>query len=141
MEFQNILKLLATGIVTLAIGGFLGYQYAPERIKTVDKIIEKEVTKIVHEKFDPNTGKVIERTTTDETKNNTSISTKEQMIKKDKHYAIKAGAVINPRDLSSPPAYRIGAEVKLPILPIWLGAEGDLKISSPNVGAYLRMEF
>lgn len=140
MDFQNLIKLLAVGIVALAIGGIVGYNQAPERIKTVDKIVEKEVVKIVHEKFDPTTGKIIERTTTDETKNNTSTSTKEQTLKAQKHYALKGGAVINPRDPGKP-VYRVGVETKLPVLPLWLGAEGDISISAPNAGLYLRMEF
>ena len=140
MDFSSMLKTAAAVLIALVIGGGLGYYYAPEKIKTVDKIVEKEVTKVVHEKFDPTTGKVIERTTTDETKNNTSTKTKEEILKTKKHYAVKGGVAMDPRD-NMKLIPRVGAEVRLPIFDSWAGIEGDVNLAHPILGAYLRVEF
>jgi len=140
MDFKNILRLTLSVIVALAIGGGVGYFYAPEKIITKDKIVEKEVTKIVREKFDPNTGKVIEREVIDETKNSTETKTKEETLKSKKYYAIKGGVAADPKDgMKLIP--RLGAEVRLPFFNSWLGVEGDVNLAHPIVGLYGRMEF
>lgn len=146
MELQNILKLLVVGLVALAIGGIVGYEYAPDKVKTVEKIVEKTVkekeTKVTKE-YDPNTGKVTKETT--ETKDKeTNIESHDKTTEKtkdQKHYAIKGGIVVDPRNLSDKPLARVGGEVKLPVLPVFLGVEGDLNVNRPLVGVYLRMEF
>ena len=138
---MNYLKLLLAGLILLAVGGGLGYYYAPEKIKTVDRVVEKEVVKTVHEKYDPVTGKVVERTESTETKDKTSKSTKEEILKTKKQYAVKAGAVINPRDISGKIIPRVGAEVRLPFFSSFAGLEGDINIDRPLIGAYLRLEF
>lgn len=138
---MNIIKLIILCTITFIIGMGIGFYFLPEKIKTVDKIVEKEVIKVIHEKFDPVTGKVVERTTTDETKNNTSTKTKEEIIKSKKQYAVKGGAAINPRDLSGKLIPRVAAEVRLPFFNSWLGVEGDINIDRPLVGGYLRLEF
>lgn len=140
MDFKNIFKLTAIGLLLLVLGGGLGYYYAPQKIKTVDKIVEKEVVKIVHEKFDPNTGKVIERTTTDETRNTTENKTKVETLKPQKHYALKGGVAVDPRD-NMKLIPRVGTEVRLPFFSSWLGVEGDVNLTHPVLGTYLRMEF
>lgn len=140
MEFQNIFKLLAAILIALVIGGGLGYYYAPEKIKTVDKIVEKEVIKTVHDVYDPTTGKVVSHTETTDTKDTTSKSTKEEILKTKKQYAIKGGVAVDPRDnLKLIP--RVGAEVRLPFFDSWAGLEGDINLAHPVLGAYLRLEF
>jgi len=137
---MNYLKLALIGLGLLVLGLGMGYYFSPERIKTVDKIVEKEVIKIVHEKFDPTTGKVIERTTTDETTNNTSIKTKEEILKTQKHYAVKVG-VAKALTNTDPLVYRVGGEVRLPFFNTWAGVESDISINTPIIGGYLRLEF
>jgi len=137
---MNILKIIAIGLVLFALGIGMGYYLSPERIKTVEKIVEKEVTKIVHEKYDPVTGKVIERTETDSTKKTTEKKTTEKTLKTKKHYALKGGVAIDPRDgIKLIP--RVGAEVRLPFFDSWAGLEGDINLARPIVGVYLRLEF
>lgn len=140
MDFKNIFKLIGAGLLLLTLGAGLGYFYAPEKIKTVDKIIEKEVTKIVREKFDPNTGKVVERETIDETKNTTETKTKTETLKPKKHYALKGGVAADPKD-GMKLIGRVGGEVRLPFFDTWLGVEGDINLAHPIVGLYGRMEF
>lgn len=146
MELNNILKLIGVALVALAIGGILGYYQAPDKIKIQEKIVEKTVhekdTRVTKE-FDPVTGKITKEV--DETKDKqTNTESKDKTTEKSKdskHYALKGGVVVNPRSPADKPFARIGGEVKLPILPLWIGAEGDVNISRPLVGAYLRMEF
>ena len=140
MDFKNILKLIGAGLLLLTVGGGIGYYYAPEKIITKDKIVEKEVIKIVREKFDPNTGKVIEREVIDETKNSTETKTKTETLKPKKHYAIKGGVAADPKD-NMKLIPRVGAEVRLPFFDTWLGVEGDINLAHPIIGLYGRMEF
>jgi hypothetical protein len=139
MDLKTILKLVGTGLLLLFIGAGLGAYFVPEKIVTKDKIIEKEVTKIVHEKFDPITGKVVERTTTDETKNTTETKTKTETLKSKKYYAVKVGAFksVTTSDSIKP---RVGVEVAVPFFELFLGAETDIS-TKPTVGLYLREAF
>lgn len=143
---MNYLKLLAAGIILLAVGGGLGYYYAPDKIKIQEKIVEKiviEKDEKVVKKYDPITGKLIEETKeTKEKETNTSQKNKStEKEKTQKHYAIKGGAAINPRDLSGKLIPRVGGEMRLPIFSSWVGVEADINIDRPLVGAYLRLEF
>jgi hypothetical protein len=140
INFKNILRLFGVSIVFLAIGGGVGYYYAPEKIVTKDKIVEKEVTKIIHEKFDPVTGKVTERTTTDETKNTTETKSKVETLKPKKHYAIKGGVATDFKD-NMKLIPRAGVEIRLPFFDSWIGVEGDINLAHPIMGLYGRMEF
>lgn len=146
MDFKNILKLLSVGLVSLAIGGLLGYFEAPDKVKTVEKIVEKTVKEKdikTTKEYDPATGKLTKETT--ETKDKeTNTESKDKTVEKtkdSKHYALKGGVVVDPRNLGNKPFLRVGGEVKLPILPVFLGVEGDINIDRPLVGLYGRMEF
>lgn len=148
MDLKNILQLLVVVIVTLTIGGGLGYYYAPEKVREVEKIVEKEKTtkqeyKKKTKKFDKE-GKVTEETEetgTKESKANTQKKEKEtEKTKEKKMYAVKVGAVKSISNLDSL-TYRVGGELRLPIFNSWLGAEGDIDINDPKVGIYLRLEF
>jgi len=141
MDFKNIFKLIGAGLLLLTIGVGLGYYFCPEKIVTKDKIVEKEVIKIVHERFDPTTGKVIERTTTDETKNTTETKTREETLKRQKQFALKGGVAINPRNLSGKLIPRVGFESAIPIFQMSAGVEVDINVDSPLVGVYLRLPF
>lgn len=140
MELKNFFGLILAGLALLTLGGGVGYFMAPEKIKTVDKIVEKEVVKIVHEVYDPTTGKIIERTTTDETKNTTETNTKTQTLKPKKMYSLKLGAFKVATDTSMVKP-RVGVEVRLPFFDTWLGAEGDISLDKPTIGLYGRFEF
>lgn len=146
MNLNNILKLLGVSLVALAIGGVVGYEYAPDKVRVEEKIIEKTVhekdTKTTKE-YDPITGKLTKEVeeTKDKQTNTESKDKTTEKSKDSKHYALKGGVVVNPRSLSDKPFARVGGEVKLPILPLWIGAEGDVNISRPLVGGYIRMEF
>lgn len=131
--------LIALGLLGLAYGA--GYYYSPQKIKEVEKVVEKEVIKTVHDKYDPVTGKIIEHTETTDTKDTKSDKSKIETVKPKKLYALKGGAVINPRDLSGKLIPRAGAEVRLPFFDSWAGLEADINIDRPLVGAYLRVEF
>lgn len=131
--------LIALGLLGLAYGA--GYYYSPQKIKEVEKIVEKQVIKIVHEKYDPTTGKLVERTETTDTKDTSTNKSKVETLKPKKLYALKGGAVINPRDIQGKIVPRVGAEVRLPFFDSWAGLEGDINIDRPSVGAYLRVEF
>jgi len=146
MDFKNILRLTGIGLVSLAIGGLLGYSYAPDKVKTVEKIVEKTIkekdTKTTKE-FDPATGKLTKETT--ETKDKeTNIESKDKTTEKSKSqkmYSMKAGVAVNPRSLNDKPIVRLGGDIKLPVFPIYIGAEVDINVNRPLVGAFLRMEF
>ena len=146
MDFKNILRLTLSVIVALAVGGGLGYYYAPDKIKTVEKVVEKTIkekdTKNT-KRYDPITGKLIEEVA--ETKDKeTNIETNEKTVEKtksQKQWAIKGGVAINPRDLTSKLIPRIGFESALPIFQISAGVEVDINTNQPLVGLYLRMPF
>lgn len=146
---MNIPRLILIGILLLVVGLGLGYYLAPDKVRVETKIVEK--VKVVKEqdtkttdKFDPNTGKVIEHTVEvgikDTTINTDSKDKITEKTKTQKNYAIKVGVskVLTSTDSPTP---RVGAEVRLPFFNSWLGAEGDLKLSKPEAGAYLRIEF
>lgn len=148
MDFKNILRLLGIGLLALTIGIALGYHFAPDKIRIQEKIIEKE--KIVKEEYTKKTkkydkdGKVIEEIDEKGSKQ-TDINTKKtdkttEKEKTQKHYAIKGGAVLNPRDPNGI-IPRVGAEMRLPFFNSWIGAEVDINVNKPLVGGYLRVEF
>jgi hypothetical protein len=150
MNLNNILRLLAVGIVALAIGYGTGYFYSPTKVREVEKIVEKEKktveeNKKIVERFDPNTGKLTERieeTGKKETETNTKKKEKElEKQQNKKMWAFKAGGVVNPRDLEHSIVPRVGTEVRLPVFNSWLGAEADISINRPLFGLYLRVEF
>jgi hypothetical protein len=145
----DYLKIALAILIAMAVGGGLGYFYAPDKIKIEEKIVEKIVVKKEEykkdqKKYDPTTGKIIEETTETGTKETNTNSTKtdktEERVKSTKYYALKAGAVFQITHADKP-SYRVGGEIRLPIFNSWLGAEGDLKLKDPAVGVYLRMEF
>lgn len=146
MDFKNILRLTLSIIVALAIGGAMGYFYAPDKIKTVEKIVEKTIkekdTKNT-KKYDPITGKLIEEVA--ETKDKeTNIETNEKTVEKtksQKQWAIKGGVAINPKDLTSKLIPRIGIETRLPFMDSSLGIEGDINLDRPLIGIYGRIGF
>jgi len=148
MDFKNILQLLGIGVLALAIGYGTGYFYAPEKIKEIEKIVEKEKTtkqeyKKKTKKFDKE-GKVTEETEetgTKESKSNTQKNEKtREQIKEKKMWAAKAGVGVPVKD---PNRYvpRVGGEVRLPIFNSWVGTEVDLEVKDPKLGMYLRLEF
>lgn len=143
---MNITKLIILGITILIVGIGIGYTQLPTKIKIEEKIVEK----IVHERdekttkeYDPITGKVIKETI--ETKDKETSSTKtDKTVEKEqakKVWAVKGGISVDPRDLSGRLIPRVGAEMRIPLFGLWLGAEGDVSLSRPSVGLYGRMEF
>lgn len=139
--------IIALGILFLGIG--LGYYFAPDVVKKTSKTetkkdVSTEDNQTITKKFDPQTGKVIEeKIETSKKKDTSTETTKEKTIDKEKTqktYAVKVGMAktLNSTNL---PIYRVGAEVRLPIFSSWLGAEGDIDLSQPKLGAYLRLEF
>ena len=146
---MNYFKLALAGIIILAIGTGIGYFMAPDKIKIEEKIVEKiktivEENKKVTEKFDPATGKVVERiqeTGTKQTNVNTTKNEKTtEKEKTRKMWAVKAGVA---KQLNSTDGYipRLGGEVRLPFFNSWLGVEADLVLDRPTLGGYLRVEF
>lgn len=146
---MNNLKYILIGIAALVLAFGLGYFEAPDKIKTVEKIveIEKKTTeehKKTTKEYDPNTGKIIKETDESGTKvtdsNTTKVDKETTKEKTTKTYALKAGVakVLNNTDKPFP---RLGAEVRLPFFSSWLGAEVDATLSSPSVAGYLRVEF
>lgn len=144
---MNYLKLILAGIVILTIGTGIGYWLAPEKVREVEKIVEKE--KVVKEEYKKRTKKFdkdgklkeeTEETGTKESKTNTEKKTTEkETIKEKKIWAAKSGVAINPRDNSLTP--RIGGEVRLPLFNSWIGVEADINVDRPLIGGYLRLEF
>lgn len=139
--------LIALGLLAGAYGA--GYYFAPDKVKTVEKIveIEKEVItkeREVIEKYDPITGKLIERIVRDKDKKSKKSEEKnEKTVEKEKtkkHYAVKVG-VVQAITKAEKPTYRVGGEVRLPVFNSWAGLEADIDTSKPKLGAYLRMEF
>lgn len=150
MELNNIFKLTLAGLLVLTIGTGLGYYLMPTKTKTVEKVVEKEVTKKeeykkTKKRYDPKTGKVIEETQETGTKETNSNETKTsktvEKSKDQKHYALKGGAAVNPRDLSGKLVPRVGGEVRLPFFDTFIGIEGDINIKNPLLGVYTRVEF
>lgn len=140
------LKYILLGILLLVGAYGAGYYFAPDKIKTVEKIVEKivkEKDEKVTKEYDPNTGKLTKEThetkEKDTNSNETDKTTEKSKIQKT--YALKGGVSVNPRDLNAKPVPRLGAEVRLPIFNSWLGVEGDVNIDRPLVGGYLRVEF
>ena len=147
---MNYLKLSLIGLGIFAIGLAIGYSQMPDKIKTVEKIVEKETTKKeeykkTQKRYDPKTGKVIEETQETGTKETNSNETKTdkttEKSKSRKLYAVKVGAAINPRDLTAKAIPRVAGEIALPFFNTWVGIESDLNISRPLLGVYGRMEF
>lgn len=150
MDLKEIGKLLIALLVALVVGGGVGYYLAPDKIKIQEKVveIEKEVVtkeREVIEKYDPVTGKLIERIVKDKDKTSKKTEEKKEKItekeKTRKHYAVKGGAAINPRDLNGKVTPRVGVEMRLPIFDSWVGVEADVDVNRPLIGGYLRVEF
>jgi len=146
MNLNNILKMLAISIVAIAIGGVLGYTFAPDKVVIQEKIIEKTIVQKdekTTKKYDKDTGKLIEETkeTKQKETNVTKTDKSTEKTKSQKMYSVKAGVGINPRSLSDKPFYRVGSDVKIPVFPVYVGAEVDLSIDKPLTSLYLRMEF
>lgn len=146
---NNLLKAILAVVAALALGYGFGFYAAPEKVRVEERIVEKEKVvkeekKKITEKFDKDTGKVIEKVEETETKDTSTNTTKtdkvEEKSKDKKMYAVKAGVVVPVTKLDQP-SYRVGAEMRLPILNSWLGLEGDIKTSAPTIAAYLRVEF
>ena len=143
------LKLVGYFVLAAVIGAGLGYYYAPDKVRIQEKIVEKtkiikQEDKKITEKFDPSTGKIVERI--EETKNKeTSVNqtdkekTKET-LKTKKSYALKGGVAV-PLDDFNKQIPRVGAEIRLPFFNSWAGLEADVDMKSPKLGAYLRLEF
>jgi len=146
MDFKNILRLILSIIVALGIGGAIGYFYAPDKIKTVEKVVEKTIkekdTKNT-KKYDPITGKLIEEIaeTKDKETNIESTSKTTEKSKSQKQWAVKGGVALNPKDLSGKLVPRIGFETALPIFQASAGIEADINIDNPLVGIYARIPF
>lgn len=148
-SLSRIIKMVSIGIIALVIGIGLGYFYGPEKTREVEKIVEKE--KIVKEEYKKKTkkfdkdGKVIEEseeTGNKESRTNEQKKERETEKSKDKKlWAVKGGVVVNPRALDDKPFPRIGGEMRLPIFSSWVGVEGDINISRPLLGGYIRLEF
>lgn len=146
---MNNIKYILIGIAALVLSYGMGYYFSPDKIKTVEKIveIEKKITE-EHKKttkvYDPITGKIIKETDETGTKvtdsNTTKVDKEVTKEKTTKTYALKAGVakVLNNTDKPFP---RLGVEVRLPFFISWLGVEGDATLSSPSVAGYLRVEF
>lgn len=154
---DQLLKNLGILLVVAAVAAGAGYYFAPDKIKIEERVVEKvvEVEKEVNlkekeviEKYDPVTGKLIERIVRDKEKNSKkkeekTETEKEKIIEKtkeQKHYAVKAG-IVQALNKAEKPTYRVGAELRLPIFNSWIGGEVDIDLDKPKAGAYLRMEF
>lgn len=142
-------KLALYALIILGVGYGFGYYLAPDKVRVEERIVEKEKiikeeNKKVTEKFDPSTGKVVERieeTGKKETNVNTNKKEKiEEKIKDKKLWAAKGGVATNLRDPGKL-VPRVGAEVRLPIFNSWVGVEADIDVNRPLVGGYLRVEF
>lgn len=149
MDYNTIFKLTLGGIILLAVGSSLGYFYAPDKIKTVEKIVEveKKVTEENHKttkEYDPTTGKItkeVDESGTKTTDTSTTKTDKEtEKTKTQKQYAIKGGVVhsLNKADALT---YRVGVEMAIPLFGMSLGAEGDIDVNSPKAGIYARLPF
>jgi cytoskeletal protein RodZ len=146
---MNYLKLTLAGLLLLTLGMGLGYYEAPTKTITETKKDVSQDTNVnntvtTQKTFDPNTGKQTSETTIvvhdTDTKKDTNTDKTKITEKEQKHYAVKVGGVVNPRDPTTQTA-RVGGEVRLPFFNSWAGVESDLSISKPLVGAYLRLEF
>lgn len=146
---MNYLKLALAGLIIFALGSGLGYYEAPtktitETKKDVSQDNKTNDTTSTQKTFDPNTGKQTSETiiVTHDTDTKKEVNTDKTKIteKEQKHYAVKVGGVINPRDPTTQTA-RVGGEVRLPFFNSWAGVESDLSVSKPLIGAYLRLEF
>jgi len=146
MDFKNIFKLILSIIVALSIGYALGFYFAPDKVKTVEKVVEKTIrekdTKNT-KRYDPITGKLIEEVaeTKDKETNIESSSKTVEKTKSQKQFAVKGGVALNPRDLSGKLIPRIGFETRLPFMDSSLGIEGDINLDRPLLGAYIRIGF
>lgn len=143
---MNYLRLILGGLILLALGIGLGYYFSPSKIKIQEKVVEKIVTEKdekITKKYDPKTGKLTEEVKeTKEKETNTSKTSKTTEKSRDqKHYAVKAGAVFNPKDLNAKLTPRVGLEIRLPFFSSWAGVEGDISVSKPNLAVYGRVEF
>lgn len=146
---MDYLRLLLAGLILLALGLGIGYYFAPDKIKTVEKIVTVE-KKVVEEhtkttkEYDPTTGKITKETDETGSKVTDSESTKTdketEKTKDQKHYAVKVGVAKTLTNADSL-VYRVGGELRLPFFNTWIGAEGDLKLKDPMLGIYGRMEF
>ena len=153
----NKLRLALYAALIFAVGTAIGYYLMPDKVKieTKEKIVyktktTKEENKKVTEKFDPETGKVVERieeTGTKETTTDTIKNEKEKSIEKErtrKNYALKVGQrfSIDYKDLQVGPGVPVvGGEIRIPQIaftPGWVGIELDSKL---DAGLYLRWEF
>lgn len=146
MDFANILKLTLGGIILLALGLALGYWYAPDKVKTVEKVVEKTITEKdtkTTKEYDPTTGKLTKEV--HETKDKlTNIESNEKTVEKSKtqkQFALKGGVAINPRNLSGKLIPRFGLETRIPLWDLSLGVEADININQPLIGTYLRLGF
>lgn len=143
---MNYLKLVLAGLIIFALGSGLGFYFSPDKIKIQEKIVEKTVTEKdekTTKKYDPNTGKLIEEIKEIKEKE-TNTSKKDKSTEKEKtkkHYAIKGGVAVNPRDLQGKLIPRVGGELRLPFFNSWVGAEIDVNVDKPLLGVYGRIEF
>lgn len=145
----NTFRTILIALAALTIGSGIGYFYAPDKVKIEERIVER--TKIVKEentkstyKYDPITGKLIEHTEETGAKESSTDVTKTDKVtakeKTQKQYAVKLGGSKSVTKADKPVG-RVGAEVRLPFFNSWLGAEADLDVGNPKLGAYLRLEF
>lgn len=145
MNITNILKLIGFGLVIFTIGVGLGFYYAPDVVKEIshsDKKTDEDSETTETEKYDPNTGKIIEKSKTTKKSKTTEKSkdSSKEAIKTRKNYAVKGGVAFDPRD-NAKMIPRVGVEMRLPIFDSWIGVEGDINLAHPIVGAYGRLEF
>jgi hypothetical protein len=142
---MNILKLIGIGLLIGIVSYGMGYFFAPDKVRIEEKIVEKVVhekdTKVTKE-YDPNTGKLTKEI--EESKDKlTNIDSKDKTVEKSKSqktYAVKVGAVVNPRNLNAKIIPRIGLEIAVPFFDLFLGTETDIS-TNPTVGLYLREAF
>lgn len=145
MDLSNMVKFAAGGVILFAVGAGMGYYYAPDKIKkesstTTEK--EKIVEEETNTKYDPVTGKKTEETTKKKT-TDSDTKKKEKSTEREKTrkmWAAKVG-IVQSLNKAEKPTYRVGGEVRLPIFDSWVGAEADIDVSEPKLGAYLRVEF
>lgn len=146
---KKYLVMAGALLVVYGVGLGMGYYMAPSKVKESNKTDstdtkETEKTEKVTEKFDPVTGKVIEKTTeTGTKKTNTKEKSTEKTVEKTKDsklWAVKLG-VAKTLTNAEKPFPRLGAEVRIPFFNSWVGAEADIKLNNPTAGAYLRLEF